>query len=281
MRLKFQKAVIVGPGLIGGSIGIFLRKNKIALSVVGVARHKNTLSKALKKGAIDKAQTDLKKAVADADIVLIATPVRALKKIICEIKNSLNPGCIVFDVGSTKREIMLDAQKTLPAHVYFVGCHPMAGSEKAGVEFARADFFKGSVCFITKTKKTEKTALLKVRELWKRLGARCVEINPSEHDKIVASVSHLPHLISAALVNTVPVKHLKFAATGFKDTTRIAAGGVEVWHDIILSNRKAILQQIEKFEAVLKKLKESIVSKRGKQLTRELQQARKKRQSIK
>ncbi len=281
MKLVFQKAVIVGPGLIGGSIGMFLRKNKISSSVIGVARHKDTLRKALKKGAINKAQTDLKKAVADADLVVIATPVLALKKVIAEIKNNLRPGCIVFDVGSTKREIVLQAQETLPGHVHFVGVHPMAGSEKAGVEFARADLFKGSVCFVAKTKKTEKTALLKVRELWKRLGARCVEIDPAVHDNIVASVSHLPHLISVALVNSVPDKYLKFAATGFKDTTRIAAASAEIWHDITLSNRKAILQQIEKFEAVLKKLKKTIVLKQPNQLTRQLERARKKRQSLK
>ena len=281
MKLKFQKVVIIGPGLIGGSIGIFLRKNKIALSVIGVARHKYTLSKALKKGAIDKAETDLKKAVGDADLVVIATPVLALKKVIREIKNNLIPGCIVFDVGSTKREVVFQAQKILPGHVHFIGVHPMAGSEKTGAEFAKADLFKGAVCFITKTKKTNKTAILKVRELWKRLGARCVEIDPALHDNIVASVSHLPHLISSALINTIPLKYLKFAATGFKDTTRIAAGSAEIWHDITLSNRKAILQQIEKFEAVLRKLKKTIVSKQGKQLIRQLDQARKKRQSLK
>ncbi len=260
---------------------MFLRKNKIASSVVGVARHRGTLRNALKKGAIDSAQADLKKAVVDADLILLATPVRAFKTVICEIKNCLNPGSIVFDVGSTKKEIVLDAQKILPGHVHFVGSHPMAGSEKAGVEFARADLFMGSVCFITKTRKTDKTALLKVKELWERLGARCVEIDPAKHDKIVASVSHMPHLISVALVNSVADKYLRFAATGFKDTTRIAAGSAEIWHDITLSNRKAILQQIEKFEAELKKLKRSIVSKQGDQLTRQLQRARKKRQSIK
>ncbi|MFH1092699.1 MAG: prephenate dehydrogenase [Candidatus Omnitrophota bacterium] len=280
MRLKFKKTVIVGPGLIGGSIGIFLRKSGIAASVVGVARHKSTLSKALKKSAIDKAETDLKKAVIDADLVLIATPVEALKKIMREIKDSLKPGCIVFDVGSTKMEIVLQAQKTLPRNVYFIGAHPMAGSEKTGAEFARGDLFKGSLCFITKTITTEKTALLKIKELWKRLGAKCVEIDPYVHDNIVASISHLPHLISAALVNSVPANYLKFAATGFKDTTRIAGGSPEIWHDIILSNRKAILKQIEKFEAVLKKLKKSIVLKQGKQLTGQLQQAREKRQGI-
>ncbi|MCG2712866.1 MAG: prephenate dehydrogenase [Candidatus Omnitrophica bacterium] len=280
MRLKFKKTVIVGPGLIGGSIGIFLRESKITSSVVGVTRHKDTLSKAVKKGAIDKAEIDLKKAVIDADLVLIATPVEALKKIIREIKNSLKPGCIVFDVGSTKREIVLHAEKMLPGGVYFVGSHPMAGSEKTGVEFARADLFNGSICFITKTKTTNKTAILMINELWKRLGAKCVEIDPCAHDDIVASVSHLPHLISAALVNSVPAEYLKFAGAGFKDSTRIAAASAEIWHDITLSNRKAILKQIKRFESVLKKLKKSITLKQGEQLIRQLDQAKKKRQSI-
>ena len=157
----------------------------------------------------------------------------------------------------------------------------MAGSEKTGVEFARADLFKGSVCFITRTKKTKKPALLIVSELWKRLGAKCVMIDPSVHDSIVASISHLPHLISTAIVNSVPAQHLNFAAAGFKDTTRIAAGSVEIWHDITLSNKKAILQQIGKFEAELKKLKKSIASNQGKQLSRQLDKARIKRLSLK
>lgn len=281
MKLKFKKAVIVGTGLIGGSIGIFLRKNRIASSVVGVARHKETLSKALKKGAIDKGQRDLKKAVVDADLVLICTPVEALKNVIREIKGILKLGCIVFDVGSTKREIVSYAQKTLKSDVNFVGTHPMAGSEKTGVQFARADLFKGSVCFITRTKETKNSAMLIVSELWKRLGAKCVKIDPAVHDSIVASISHMPHLISAALVNSVTEAHIKFASSGFRDTTRIAAGSVEIWHDITLSNRKAILQQIEKFETSLKKLKKSIISNQGKQLTRQLEQARVKRLSLK
>ncbi|MCK4994170.1 MAG: prephenate dehydrogenase [Candidatus Omnitrophica bacterium] len=281
MKLRFKKAVIVGPGLIGGSIGLFLLKSKIASTVIGVARSKETLKKALKKGAISESQLDLEKAIVDADLVIICTPVKAFENIIRKIRTIIKPGSIVFDVGSTKSEIVQQGQKLLPKDVYFVGTHPMAGSEDAGVQNACLDFFKGSICFITNTKKTQKAAMSKVCELWEKLGAKCVKINPSEHDKIVASISHLPHLISVALVNSVTAKNIKFAAGGFKDTTRIAAGSAEMWHDITLSNRKAILAQIENFEAVLKKMKKSIIARQGKQITRQLQQAREKRLSIK
>ena len=280
MKLKFKKAVIIGPGLIGGSIGLFLCKNKIASTVVGVARHKQTLRKAVKKGAVNKAQTDLKKAVVDADLVMICTPVKAFENILRQINSILKPGCIIFDVGSTKCEITALAQKLLPKDVYFVGTHPMAGSENTGVQFASIDLFRSSICFIAKTKKTKSFAYEIVNELWTQLGAECVVIDPRVHDRIVAFISHLPHLISVALVDCVPDKYLRYAASGFKDTTRIAAGSAEVWHDITFSNRKAILAGISKFEAALRKMKKTIISAQGGKLTRQLQQAREKRISI-
>lgn len=281
MKLKFKKAVIVGPGLIGGSIGIFLSKKKIASAIVGVARRKETLKKALKKRSINIGQTDLKKAVVDADLIMICTPVKAFKNIIQEIKGIVKPGCLIFDVGSTKSEIIALAEKLLPAGINFVGTHPMAGSEKAGAEFAQVDLFKGSTCFIAKTKRTKASAISKVRYIWENLGAKCVMINPLAHDEIVASISHMPHLVSAALVNSVPSEYLKFAASGFKDTTRIAAGSPEIWHDITLSNRKAILSVIKNFEQALKKMKKSIVLNQGSQITKQLKLAREKRMSLK
>ncbi len=281
MNLKFKKAVIIGPGLIGGSIGIFLCKSKMASTVIGVARDKETLRKALKKKAINKAQTDLKKAALDADLIMICTPVKAFENIIRQIIPVLKPGCIIFDVGSTKNEIVVQSQKLLPKDVYFIGTHPMAGSENTGVDFAHIDLFKESICFIAKTQNTKKSAYAIVSDLWKKMGAKCVGIDPRVHDNIVASLSHLPHLISVALVNSVPDKYFKFAASGFKDTTRIAASSVEVWHDIIFSNKKAILSRIENFEMVLKKMKQAIISSQGKQITLQLQRARKKRLSIK
>ncbi|MCP4650021.1 MAG: prephenate dehydrogenase [PVC group bacterium] len=280
MKKKFKKTVIVGTGLLGGSIGIILRKKKLSSCVVGVARHSLSLEKAIEKKAIDYGTMDVKEAVQGADLVILAAPVRAIEKIIMRMRDELEKGCIIFDVGSTKQEIVSFAEKYLPKSVNFVGAHPMAGSEKTGVAYSDATLFKNSTCFICKTKKTNKKALSSVQELWKILGAKTVMISPLEHDRVVAYISHLPHLIAAAIVNSIPDKCLKFAATGFKDTTRIASGGPDIWRDISFSNRKAILSAITFFEKKLGDLKKSLTSNKEKQFTQKLLSAKKKRDKI-
>jgi len=276
----FKKVVIFGPGLIGGSIGIALRQKKLAKCVVGIARRTSTISKAKKARSIDAGTRNFKSAVSGADLVILAAPVNSIKKIILKIKNHLADNCIIFDVGSTKAEIVSIAEKTLPEHVHFVGTHPMAGSEKAGAEFAREGLFKGSLCFIAKTKKTNKDALLRVRKIWSKLGARAVEINPHAHDEIVAAVSHIPHLVSVALVNSISEKLLGFSASGFKDMTRIAEGDPDIWTAICFSNKKAILKTITLFEKKLGLLKKSIKKNSNKLLKKQLLQAKIKRRNL-
>ena len=260
MKINFKKVAIIGPGLIGGAVGLALKKNKLAHSIVGVARYKSTLKKAIAKGAIDIAADDLLTAVKDADLVVLATPVNVIKKMILLIKDNLEKGCIVFDVGSTKKEIVELADKSFPKGVEFIGVHPMAGSEKTGVEYASADFFLNSVCFLTKGKKISRKSLSKIKNLWKFFGANVVVVTASAHDKIVASVSHLPHFVSVALADAVEEKLLKFTSTGFKDTTRIAAGDEELWSDICFTNKKPILEAIEVFQKKLNKIREIIAS---------------------
>ncbi|MBU4305538.1 MAG: prephenate dehydrogenase [Candidatus Omnitrophica bacterium] len=257
-KAKFKKAVIVGPGLIGGSIGLELRSKKMASRVIGVARHMATLRTAQRKGSIDTGSTDLMRAVSDADLVVLAVPVGAIKKTIIRIKDSLKPGCIVFDVGSTKQEIVRTAERYLPQQIFFVGAHPMAGSEKAGPEFAESGLFVDSLCFITKTSRTDVQAFSRVDRLWKEMGAKTVIIEPAEHDEIVAQVSHLPHMVSAALVDSVKDAVLPYASSGFRDTTRIAAGSPQLWSDIFLSNKKSLLRALGIFEKKISELKKSL-----------------------
>lgn len=280
MKLKFKKAVIIGPGLIGGSIGINLRKKKIARTIVGLARRKSTLRKAKKRKAIDKGIFDLKKAVNGADLIIIATPVATIKKILIQLESILQKDCIIFDVGSTKKEIVNHAQRILPAWANFIGVHPMAGSEKAGAEFAYAELFQKSICFITKTKKTNRKALKIVENLWRKMGARTIIVSPSVHDRIVAQVSHLPHMVSASLVDFVKKDFLQYAAAGFKDTTRIAAGDPDIWHDISFSNKHALLQSISGFEKKLAAMKKFISKGQDRLLMDMLKRAKCKRDSL-
>ncbi len=281
MKIKFKNVVIVGPGLIGGSIGLVLGKQKIADNIIGVARHRATLLKAKKKGSITAGITDIRKAIADADLVILATPVMAIKGILSNLSKLLKKDCIVIDVGSTKAEIVAYAQKVLPNNVHFIGTHPMAGSEKAGAEFASDNLFNGSICFIIKNSKTDKAALTIVANLWKMMGAKTVLIDPQQHDDIVAQISHLPHLISVALVDCVNPGFIKFAASGFKDTTRIAAGDPEIWRDISFSNKEAILNSIVSFEKKLAVIKKAIKNNQKQALAQQLLKVKRKRDSLK
>ncbi|MBU1088073.1 MAG: prephenate dehydrogenase [Candidatus Omnitrophica bacterium] len=281
MKIKFKNVVIVGPGLIGGSIGLVLRKQKMAENIIGVARHKATLLKAKKKESITIGVTDLKKAVADADLVILATPVMAIKGILSSISNLLKKNCIVIDVGSTKAEIVAYAEKVLPDNVYFIGTHPMAGSEKDGAELDCGNLFNDSICFIAKNYKSNRGALTIVTNLWKMLGAKTVLIDPKQHDVIVAQISHLPHLISVALVDSVSSGFIKFGASGFRDTTRIAAGDPEIWRDISFSNKEAILNAVDNFEKKLGLIKKAIKNNQKQLLVRQLINVKRKRDSLK
>ncbi|MBU2062820.1 MAG: prephenate dehydrogenase/arogenate dehydrogenase family protein [Candidatus Omnitrophica bacterium] len=280
MKLKFNKAVIVGPGLIGGSIGMILRQKKIAASVVGVARKDKTLTVARRRGLIDYGTKDVKRAIRGADLIVLALPVDAIKKTIKLIGRYVQSGCLIFDVGSTKREILKAAAKMLPKKVYFVGTHPMAGSEKSGPAHANSGIFKKSLCFVVMSDTTNRCALKKVVKLWKFFGARVELISAAKHDRIVAQMSHLPHLISAALVESVEKKNLKFAATGFKDTTRIAAADSVMWQSIFFSNRKEILGAIKIFESRLKKFKNDLEQNRIRNSKKQLERARNKRETV-
>lgn len=280
MEVKFDKVIVVGPGLIGGSLGIIFKKRRLARLVIGVARHKATLKNALKMRAIDFGSQDLKKAVKQADLIVLAVPVAAIKEILFKLKDICKNDCIIFDVGSTKREIVKTAERILPKNIYFIGTHPMAGSEKTGVNFARETLFKNSLCFITKTKKTNPQALKKVVKLWRAVGTKTKIVTCREHDKIVSRISHLPHLVSVALVNSVAEKFLPYAAIGFKDTTRIASSDPGMWRDISFSNKLEIKTAFQKFERQLKALKESLQKNKEANFMRLLEKAKFKRDKL-
>ncbi len=274
---KFNKVAIIGVGLIGGSIGLAIKKRKIAKVIIGVSRKRKTLNDGLRLKAIDCATHDIGKAVKDADLVILCQPIEAIVASLPRISKLLKPGTIITDAGSCKEEIVKTAQKHLPGSVFFVGSHPLAGSEKKGVNFASHKMFNHSLCILTPTSRTDKNALKTIREFWHKLGARTIILKPLVHDNIVAFISHLPHILAFSLISSIPEAFLKFSSTGLKDATRIALSDPEIWKDICLSNSREILKSINRFEAVLRDIKRQISKKDSKGLLKTFSQAQKKR----
>lgn len=272
----FNKVAIVGVGLIGGSLALAMKKKKLANEIIGVARHKKTLLLAKKRGVIDSGSLDIN-AVSEADLVILSSPVEAILKLAPLILKVIKPDCIVCDVGSTKQEIVSALDKLFSC---YVGAHPLAGSEKRGVLNSRADIFNGSLCILTPTAKTNAQAFLKIKKLWGSVGSRVICLSSAAHDKVVSCISHLPHIAAFSLSAAVPEEYLKFASTGFKDTTRIAASDTEVWSDIFVSNQKNILKAIDAFQGRLSKIKSAIAKKDRKAIDKFLGQAKAKRNRL-
>jgi prephenate dehydrogenase len=281
-----MKVAIIGLGLIGGSLGLALKRAGLSdLRVTGIPRRQETLEQALKMGAIDEGTTDHVKGVADADMVFVCTPMHLILPIINEIAPGLKKGAIVTDVGSSKYEIVSQAEKSMPKGDYFVGGHPMAGKETTKLESADPDLFKDKIWILTKTSKTSQRALDKVKEVVGWLGGLEVEMDPKTHDLVVAAISHMPLAVAASLVNAVagePRKDLmaKCAASGFRDTTRIASGDPILGVDMFTTNKKAVLKMISTFRKSLSSLEKLIKEGNGEKIREELEQAKKFRDSI-
>ena len=265
----FNKVTIIGVGLIGGSIGLAIKKKKLAKEIIGVCRHKESLRRARQLGAIDKGRLDYKGALKGADLAILAAPIGQIIKIGKKIAPYLKEGCLVTDVGSTKLEVVREIERAYGRRrVFFVGAHPLAGSEKRGSNFARADLFQGAVCILTKTAKTSLPALKKISKFWKDLGSRITVLPARRHDEIVALISHLPHLAAGQLVKAARGS-LAFAASGFFDTTRIASSDAEVWTDIFLTNKRFVIQAIDKYVKNLETIKKLIRKEDRKRLSAE------------
>jgi prephenate dehydrogenase len=244
--MKPRRLSILGVGLLGGSIGLALRSVASDCEIVGYGHRKETLEIAVQVGAIDRFSTDPAQAVQGSELVILCTPVGVFEQNLRDIANSLEPGAIITDVGSTKRSVVELAEKLLPGHARFVGSHPMAGSEKRGVEFARTDLFQNALCIVTPSGRTDQRALEQVEGFWRLLGMRIARLSPVEHDQALAEVSHLPHVVAAALVGMQAEAGLKLSGKGFLDTTRIAGGDGGLWRDILLDNRDNLIAAIGK-----------------------------------
>ncbi len=233
-----KRLTVLGVGLLGGSIGLAAKARLNQCHVSGYAHRRETLQSALERGVIDDGYDDPRLAVQNADLVVLCTPVGMLGDLLDQIVPALAPGTIVTDVGSTKRSLVAHAARTMAGSpAKFVGSHPMAGSEKRGVQFAQADLFVGATCVLTPDDSTDGDALSGAETFWTDLGMRTVRMSPAEHDRRVADISHLPHALAAALVAMQEGESLAFAGKGFADATRIAAGDGGLWRDIFLDNR--------------------------------------------
>jgi len=261
---QFNRIAIIGVGLIGGSIGLGIKKRGAAGEVIGVFRHKATLKKALKRKAVDKGVMSVKDGVKDADLIILATPVFSIPIVAAEVIKYAKKGAIITDAGSTKRWVSEKIEKLIGRRpeIFYVGSHPMAGSEKTSVVYAREGLLEGSPCIVTRTPGTDKRSLGKMTAFWKSLGAKVKIMSPAGHDRSISLISHLPHLVAFSLAGAVPEKELIYAAEGFKDTTRIAASDPSLWADIFLSNRSEVLRSARIFESYYGKLV-GVLSKGG------------------
>lgn len=276
----FHKVTIVGIGLIGGSVGMAIKKHHLAREVVGVARQHASLVHALRNRAIDRGSHDIPQAVAGADLVILSTPVKSIVETLTTIGPHLKRGCIVTDVGSTKGLIVDAAQKHLPAHVFFVGSHPLTGSEKKGAQYGSSELFDNSVCLMTPNDKTNKMAVEKVKSLWTKIGATVKSVTPAEHDKLLGFVSHLPHVLAYGLMASIPGEYLAYAPQGLKDMTRIASSDPVIWNDICMTNTKNIIKSLDEFVRILALFRKSLASGSDQSLVENFTKAKNKRDGI-
>jgi len=271
---------VVGLGLLGGSITLSVLRCFPRVKVVGYSHRAITRRKARQLAVATEVADDIKTSVSNADIVILATPIRSFEDIFSQIADALPDGCIVTDVGSTKVLPHRWAAKQLPKAMHYVGSHPIVGSEQRGVEFARDDLFDRATCILTTTKSTNSRALQTLRKFWSELGC-CVKLmTPAKHDRILANVSHLPHLMAAALINVSDARELKFAGKGFIDASRIASGPANVWADVLLTNAENSTRGIDKIISELLKLKKAIKGRDKKQIEKLLDMARGKRATL-
>jgi len=248
---RLGTVAIVGVGLIGGSIGLALRRRGLADRVIGIGRRQDSLRVARRVGAVTNTTIDLDKGVAEAELVVVCTPVGRIVEHVRQAAEHCPEGALLTDAGSTKRTIVAALDDGLPRGCRFLGSHPLAGSEKSGPGHANAELFEGRVAIITPTRNTRAEDFDLIEEFWKGLGSVVIQMSAEEHDRALAMTSHLPHAAAAALAATVPERFFRFSGTGMLDATRLAAGDPQLWKQILLLNRDNVLEALEQYGAKL------------------------------
>lgn len=277
---RFERATIIGVGLIGGSLGLALKQRGLASEIVGVGHRESTLRSAQRRGAVDRWTLDVADGVVGAGLVVICTPVGLVADRAAAALPVMQPGSILTDVASTKSLITKRIESLLPEGIAFVPGHPMAGSEKRGIESADAALFEGARVILTPTSRTSAAATATVAVMWEGVGARVETLDADEHDRIVAEISHLAHLVAPALLNAARESSLRYAATGLRDTTRIAGSDVKLWIDILKDNRENILSALAAFEAEVQGIRGALERSDWDALAKLLERARVRRASL-
>ncbi len=307
--MLFGTVCIIGPGLIGGSIGLGLKKRNLVKTVIGVGYRASSIEKAIKMHAVDIGFLSVEDGVKTADIVILATSVNHIIDIAKKAIPNMKSNAILTDVGSTKNHIVRQITHNLRNDVFFIGAHPIAGSEQSGVEFATPNLFEGNACVITPSnndfpsdKKAcvgetgapltrpfnfsdsqpidSDKALEIISALWRHLGARIIYLTPDQHDEILASVSHLPHLAASCLINAINKDHIGYGASGLRDTSRVASGDPDLWLNIFDQNREHVAQSIDRFMEELAGFKNDLLNKNNVQLLERLKRAKVSRDSV-
>ena len=287
MNNTFEKVCIIGLGLIGGSIGLAIKRSNISNQITGYARSNSTLERAIELGLVDSVRDNLKDAVNNSDLVILATPLSTFRELVEEMSPFLKKGCIITDTGSAKLTVIEDLKDILPNGVEFVPGHPIAGTEESGPDAGFAELFDNRWCILTPTEDNSSNAVDLVKGFWESIGSKVEIMDPMHHDKVLAITSHIPHLIAFNIVgtannlaNVTEKEVVKYSAGGFRDFTRIAASDPKMWSDIFTYNSDAVLEMLDLFSNDLAKLKAAVIKKDSDLLFSNFEKTREVRKNI-
>jgi prephenate dehydrogenase len=275
-----DNVAIVGVGLIGGSIGLALRQRGLAKSVIGIGHRQVTLRIARRIGAVTHTTIDLTKGVAEANLVIVCTSVGQIVEHVRTAARHCPEGTLITDTGSVKQGIVSALDEGLPRGCRFLGGHPIAGSEKSGPSYARAELFDGRIAILTPTKNTRAEDFDLLEEFWQGLGSVVIKMSPEEHDRALGMTSHLPHIAAAALSVALPEKYFRLSGTGILDCTRLASGDPALWRQILMQNRENVLNALEQYGAKLTALHAALRDRNETALNEFLTTAKKNRDAL-
>lgn len=281
--MAFPKTAILGVGLLGASFGLALRKAGLCSHIAGYGRSRENLERAKAAGIIDSYASDPASACMDADLILIASPLGSFTDLIRKAAPAIKHGAVVTDVGSVKGSLVQEIEGMMPEGANFIGSHPIAGSDRSGMDHAKAGLFRDALCILTPTMNSDPNALKTVNDIWSSLGSKVLNMDPFEHDRIYAAVSHLPHLVAYAMVNTVSdidSSYFSYCGQGFKDMTRIAASSPDIWTDIAIMNRENLISMLSGFRANIDRIELSLRNSDAEALKQQLIKASRTREEI-
>ena len=276
----WNQVTIIGTGLIGGSLGLALKEAGAAGRVVGVGHRQGTLDLAVRRGAVDAGTLDPAEGVAGSDLVVLATAVGLFERVVRDVAGALAAGAVVIDVGSTKARVVRTLDPLMAEGRTFVGCHPIAGSEKRGIAHANAGLFRGATCVVTPTDATPAEAVERVTATWEAVGMTVLAMTPQDHDRLLAESSHLPHVAAAALVRTLGEGAEPLVGTGWTGTTRIASGDPVVWRDILTTNADAVAQAVARYQEGLEAFRRALAAGDAGTVERLLAEAQRRRDNV-